>query len=85
MNSEISGLPPSHPTRSPFPQRRADIRAILKNHKNVKGLFVTPVPVSITGSLFWDGEHRFPKRRPGKATGRPKTRAIPPIKVRAER
>jgi hypothetical protein len=85
MNSEISGLPPSHPTRSPFPQRRADIRAILKNHKNVKGLFVTPVPVSMSGSLFWDGEHRFPnnvgpeKLRPTKAW------EIHPIKLLAER
>ena len=85
MNSEISGLPPSHPTRSPFPQRRTDIRAILKNHKNVKGLFVTPVPVSMTGSLFWDGEHRFPnnvgpeKLRPTKAW------EIHPIKLLAER
>lgn len=85
MNSEISGLPPSHPTRSPFPQRRADIRAILKNHKNVKGLFVTPVPVSVTGSLLWDGEHRFPdnvgpeKLRPTKAW------EIHPIKLLAER
>jgi hypothetical protein len=85
MNSEISGLPPSHPTRSPFPERRADIRAILKNHKNVKGLFVTPVHVSMTGSLFWDGEHRFPnnvgpeKLRPTKAW------EIHPIKLLAER
>jgi hypothetical protein len=32
----------------------------LKNHQNVNGLFFKPVAVSVTGSLFWDGEHRFP-------------------------
>lgn len=84
MNSEISGLPPSHPTQSPFPQRRADIRAILKHHENVKGLFVTPVPVSMTGSLFWDGEHRFPDNV-GPETLRPtKAWEIHPIKLVAE-
>jgi hypothetical protein len=55
-----------------------------KNHKNVNGLFVTPVPVSVTSSLFWDGEHRFPnnvgpeKLRPTKAW------EIHPIKLLAE-
>jgi hypothetical protein len=38
-------------------------RSILANHENVEGLFVAPVPVTVTGSLFWDGEHRFPHRR----------------------
>lgn len=46
MNSEVSGLPSANPTKSPFPQRRATIRAILANHQNANGLFVTPVPVT---------------------------------------
>jgi hypothetical protein len=85
MNSEISGLPPSHPTRVPFPQRRVDIRAILKNHKNVKGLFVMPVPVTMTGSLFWDGEHRFPNNVGPEVLRPTKAWEIHPIKLLAER
>jgi hypothetical protein len=85
MNSEVSGLPPAHPKVSPFPQRRADIRKILKNHKNVNGLFVTPVAVSVTGSLLWDGEHRFPNNI-GPEGLRPATAwEIHPIKLLAER
>lgn len=85
MNSEVSGLPPAHPTLSPFPQRRTDIRKILAKHENINGLFKTPVPVFVTGSLLWDGEHRFPdnvgpeKLRPTKAW------EIHPIKLLAER
>lgn len=60
LNAEISGLPPANPAQPPFAQRRADIRAILAAHQNVNGLFVRPVPVTVTGSLLWDGEHRAP-------------------------
>ena len=85
MNSEISGLPPAHPKQSPFPQRRADIRKILKNHQNVNGLFVTPVAVSVTGSLFWDGEHRFPNNVGPEGLRPTKAWEIHPIKLLAER
>jgi hypothetical protein len=85
MNSEVSGLPPTHPKRSPFPQRRADIRKILRTHQNVNGLFVKPVAVSITGSLFWDGEHRFPNNVGPEGLRPTKAWEIHPIKLLAER
>jgi hypothetical protein len=85
MNSEVSGLPAAHPTQSPFPKDRADIRAILAKHPNANGLFVTPVPVTVSGSLLWDGEHRFPNNV-GPTTLRPtKAWEIHPIKQLAER
>jgi hypothetical protein len=42
------------------PKPRAGIRAILANHQNANGLFVAPVPVTVSGSLLWDGEHHSP-------------------------
>jgi hypothetical protein len=69
----INGM--NNATRSRFPQRRENIRAVLANQENANGLFVHPVPVTISGSLFWDGEHRFPnnvglknyvRRKPGR-------------------
>lgn len=62
MNSEVSGVPAANPTKSPFPQRRKDLRAIRASHPNVDGLFNPPVPVFVTGSLLWDGEHTGRKR-----------------------
>jgi hypothetical protein len=85
LSGDVSGLPPAHPALSPFPQRRADIRKILKNHQNVNGLFVTPVPVSVTGSLFWDGEHRFPNNVGPEGLRPTKAWEIHPIKLLAER
>jgi hypothetical protein len=58
VNCEISGLPRTDPARAPFAARRADIRAILAEHRQESGLFYQPVPVSVAGSLLWDGEHR---------------------------
>jgi hypothetical protein len=85
MNSEVSGLPSTHPTQSPFPKDRADIRAILAKHKNASGLFVTPVPVTVSGSLLWDGEHRFPNNVGPKTLRPTKAWEIHPIKQLAER
>jgi hypothetical protein len=85
MNSEVSGLPSDNPTRSPFPQRRTGIRAILANHENANGLFVTPVPVTVTGSLFWDGEHRSPNTVGPEGLQPSKAWEIHPIKQLAER
>lgn len=85
MNTEISGLPAANPTRSPFPQRRATIRAILANHENANGLFVTPVPVTVSGSLFWDGEHRSPNTVGPEGLQPAKAWEIHPIKQLAER
>ncbi len=85
MNTEISGLPPERPTRSPFPQRRANIQKILKTHRNERGLFVKPVAVAMTGPLFWDGEHRFP-RNVGPEVIRPtKAWEIHPVKALTKR
>jgi hypothetical protein len=85
MNSEISGLPEATPNKSPFPQRRAGIRAILANHHNENGLFDTPVAVTVTGSLLWDGEHRFPNTVGPEGLQPAKAWEIHPIKQLAER
>ena len=85
MNTEVSGLPEANPAKRPFPQQQSDIRAILAKHPHKRGLFVNPVPVEVTGSLLWDGEHRAPHTvgpeglRPGKAW------EIHPIKKLVER
>ena len=85
MNSEVSGLPSATPTKSPFPQRRADIKAILAHHDNAKGLFVHPVPVTVAGSLLWDGEHRAPNTVGPEGLQPAKAWEIHPIKQLAER
>ena len=85
MNSEVSGLPAGNPTKSPFPQRRSDIRAILAKNKNVRGLFVNPVPVQVSGSLLWDGEHRFPNNVGPEELRPTKAWEIHPIKLLAKR
>jgi len=85
MNSEVSGLPPAHPTRSPFPQRRTGIRKILATHENINGLFKTPVPVFVTDSLLWDGEHRSPNNVGPEGLRPTKAWEIHPIKLLAER
>jgi hypothetical protein len=85
MNSEVSGLPEANPSKTPFPQRRKDIRAILVNHPNESGLFNPPVPVDVTGSLLWDGEHRAPNNV-GTAELKPKKAwEIHPIRELRER
>ncbi len=58
MNAEISGLPPGKPTQQPFVRLRDNLRKVLTT--SVKGAFKKPVPVHVTGSLLWDGEHRNP-------------------------
>jgi hypothetical protein len=85
MNSEVSGLPEANPNKSPFPQRRTDIRAILAKHKNENGLFDQPVPVTVAGSLLWDGEHRFPNTVGPEGLQPAKAWEIHPIKQLAER
>jgi hypothetical protein len=60
MNAEISGLPPDKPTRQPFVRLRDELRNVLASSPNKQGAFIHPVPVRITGSLLWDGEHRNP-------------------------
>ena len=60
MNSEVSGLPPARPTQPPFTDLRRKLRQLIAHNGNKNGAFATPVPVQITGSLLWDGEHRNP-------------------------
>ena len=60
MNSEVSGLPPARPTQQPFMDLRRKLRQLIAGNANRNGAFVKPVPVQITGSLLWDGEHRNP-------------------------
>jgi hypothetical protein len=60
MNTEISGLPQGGSSQQPFVALRSTLRSTLATQRNKNGAFVTPLPVSITGSLLWDGEHRNP-------------------------
>lgn len=60
MNVEISGLPPDEPSKQPFVRLRSEFVKVLTIIPNKKGAFVNPLPVRITGSLLWDGEHRNP-------------------------
>lgn len=60
MNTEISGLPQGPPDQQPFVGLRGTLKNTLAAHRNKNGAFVAPLPVSITGSLLWDGEHRNP-------------------------
>lgn len=60
MNAEISGLPPDKPTGQPFVRLRDDLRKVLATAQNTNGAFNHPVPVRVTGSLLWDGEHHNP-------------------------
>ena len=60
MNAEISGLPPDRPTRQPFVRLRDELKKALATRPNKNGAFVDPLPVRVTGSLLWDGEHRNP-------------------------
>jgi hypothetical protein len=89
MNSVLPpqslGSASANPTKSPFPQRRADIRAILAKHDNADGLVVHPVPVTLSGSLLRDGEHRFPNTVGPEGSQPAKAWEIPPIKELAER
>ncbi|HYJ07116.1 MAG TPA: hypothetical protein VEX43_18440 [Chthoniobacterales bacterium] len=85
MNTEVSGLPEANPTKRPFPQQQSDIRAILAKHRHKRGLFVTPVPVEVTGSLLWDGEHRAPHTVGPEGLRPTKAWEIHPIKKIVER
>ena len=76
MNAEISGLPPDKPTRQPFVRLRDELENVIATHPNRKGAFDNPVPVRITGSLLWDGEHRNPNN-----VGPKKPRDIRPKKA----
>jgi hypothetical protein len=60
MNAEISGLPPNQPSKQPFVRLRNELAKVLTISPNKRGAFVNPLPVRITGSLLWDGEHRNP-------------------------
>ena len=60
MNTEISGLPLGGSNQQPFLGLRSTLRSTLATYPNNNGAFVTPLPVGITGSLLWDGEHRNP-------------------------
>jgi hypothetical protein len=81
MNSEVSGLPQSNPTQVTLTARRKDIRDILANHNNQNGLFDPPVPVIISGSLLWDGEHPYPNTvGPEDLPAPPKAWEIHPIR-----
>jgi hypothetical protein len=69
----------------PRPAASRDIRAIVKNHDNANGLFVKPVPVSVSGSLLWDGEHRSPNTVGPEGLQPTKAWEIHPTKQLAER
>ena len=54
-------------------------------HTNVNGLFVAPVPLTMVGSLLWDGEHRFPNTVGPEGLKPAKAWEIHPIKQLTER
>jgi len=63
MNMEISGLPPSDPARSKLQVPREALKQFLRDqHDQVTTTtyfrFEDPVPVRVTGSLFYDIDHR---------------------------
>jgi len=60
MNAEVSGLPTAKSKQQAFVKLRENFRQLIATAPNKKGAFVTPVPVRVTGSLLWDGEHRNP-------------------------
>lgn len=60
MNAEVSGLPKAKSNQQAFVKLRENFRQLIATAPNKKGAFVTPVPVRVTGSLLWDGEHRNP-------------------------
>src|SRR5262249_20571454 len=62
MNMEISGLPPSEPTRTKLRVPRQALKDFLREHHESVGTsgylrFEDPVPVRVTGSLFYDIDH----------------------------
>jgi hypothetical protein len=60
MNAEVSGLPTAKSKQQAFVKLRDNLRKLIATARNKNGAFVTPVPVRVTGSLLWDGEHRNP-------------------------
>jgi hypothetical protein len=60
MNAEVSGLPKAKSNQQAFVKLRDNLRQLIATSPNKNGAFVTPVPVRVTGSLLWDGEHRNP-------------------------
>jgi hypothetical protein len=54
-------------------------------HEILPRLFVTPVPVTVTGSFLWDGEHRSPNTVGPEGLQPTKAWEIHPIKQLAER
>jgi hypothetical protein len=61
MNIEISGLPASGPNRAPLKAARDAFKQFLgDNHITAGNGYVKitpPIPVTITGSLFYDIDH----------------------------
>ncbi|MDB5389314.1 MAG: hypothetical protein JWM11_4960 [Planctomycetaceae bacterium] len=61
MNIEISGLPTTGPNRAPLAAVRASLRQFLTaNGVNVTSSYIKfnpPIPVTVTGSLFYDIDH----------------------------
>jgi hypothetical protein len=60
LNAEVSGLPKAKSSQQAFGKLRDNLRQLIATAPNKNGAFVVPVPVRITGSLLWDGEHRNP-------------------------
>ena len=65
LNSEVSGLPTGGPFKARLTQVRSDFKGhfpadVLEHAKEFYVTFPTPIPVRVTGSLFWDIEHPPP-------------------------
>jgi hypothetical protein len=59
MTSEVSGLPADEPSRSLLRKPRNGLKAYFANHPlgSSYRVFVDPIPVRVTGSLFFDVDH----------------------------
>lgn len=77
LNSEISGLPTGGPFKAQLTQVRNDFKSfftseVLEHAQTRYVTFNPPIPVRITGSLFWDVEH-IPPETVGPTAHKPRT------------
>jgi hypothetical protein len=77
LNSEVSGLPTGGPFKPLLTQVRNDFKAffstdVLEHAKTRYVTFNPPIPVRVSGSLFWDIEH-VPPDTVGPTAHKPRT------------
>jgi hypothetical protein len=80
VNAEVSGLPPDAPSDTNFKTPREEIETVLANGgaSNTCGRYNKPphpIPVTVTGSVYFDADHRAGCANgcPGPAYAKPST------------